>query len=59
MLHRFALVGPDGDGLGLDSVFYAPGEEVTWLNNSFLFSLGGWPKASSCPAVFKGFKGLR
>jgi hypothetical protein len=41
MLHRFALVGPDGDGLGLDSVFYAPGEEVTWLNNSFLFSLGG------------------
>jgi hypothetical protein len=23
-LHRFALVGPDGDGLGLDSVFYAP-----------------------------------
>ena len=23
MLQRFALVGPDGDGLGLDSVFYA------------------------------------
>ncbi len=24
MLHRVALVGPDGDCLGLDSVFYAP-----------------------------------
>jgi hypothetical protein len=23
MLHRVALVDPDGDGLGLDSVFYA------------------------------------